>query len=170
MIVQTKINDLKVKTKNLHKLVIILIINTIVRSLSGYDYCYDKDYCYLSNPVERVEKILIVSCYKNYSLTVNLKIVEDSVSKVLQKLHNMMMHMRNGNRKEKKIKTHFKIYQVNKGNSDFGSFCINLHEEVSKSNADLAIISEANFSKDDDSTYRELFKKYKFEEFYVENC
>ena len=164
MMKHAKFNDRKLKNKNLHKLVIILIIQIIVNSLSGYNNCYNNHF------VRSSDKLLIVNCSTNYFLTVGLKIVEDSFHKFLQKIHNKIMHTRNGNRRVKKNKTHFNIYQINKGNSDFGTFCINLHEEIRNSKADLAIISEANYSEEDDSVYKNIFDNYNFEETYVDKC
>ena len=164
MMKHAKFNDRKLKNKNLHKLVIILIIQIIVNSLSGYNNCYNNHF------VRSSDKLLIVNCSTNYFLTVGLKIVEDSFHKFLLKIHNKIMHTRNGNRRVKKNKTHFNIYQINKGNSDFGTFCINLHEEIRNSKADLAIISEANYSEEDDSVYKNIFDNYNFEETYVDKC
>ena len=149
--------------KNLHKLVIMLIVEIIVFRLTGPKNCYH-------NLNSESGLSVKYNCFICYSINSGLQIVENSIGKVLKKMHNKIMHMTNGNKKTKKTKTHYKIYQVNKGNSDFGTFVVNLSEEVKESKADLAIISEANYDEKDDSVYKELFKDYYFEESYVEGC
>ena len=61
-----------------------------------------------------------------------------------------------------KAKTHLKVSQINKGNSDFDTAKFTLYKEILDNKADLAIISEANL-KNDDETSIKTFKNYKME-------
>ena len=60
-----------------------------------------------------------------------------------------MMHLKNGNRIVKKPKNHFKVLQVNKGNSDFRSSHLATLQEINDHSPDVAIIGESNMKEED---------------------
>ena len=120
-----KFNDLKLI--NLQRIITMLMIQIILKSLNAPDQ--NHKFANVNNP----QILLIVPCYKNYILTVGMKEIEDSTAKFIQRSHNKFMHMLNGNKKVDKHRSHYKIYQINKGNSDFGTFVYSLHREILKS-------------------------------------
>ena len=55
---------------------------------------------------------------RTISLLLNLKDTENSVYNYVKESKNSKMHIINGNHKQPRDKTHLKISQINKGNSD----------------------------------------------------
>ena len=98
MMKYNRVHDRKLRILNLHNLIMILILQLIIKSLCCSDDRYE-------NKMDKFNRrLLIVNCYivTNYTLTVGLKIIENSFYKYLQKFQNKMMHTRNGNKKFKR--------------------------------------------------------------------
>ena len=67
------------------------------------------------------------SCLNIFAASLNLcahasiikAYVEDEHAKQIKEARNREMHAKNGNKSNKKIKSHIKLAQINKGNSNF---------------------------------------------------
>ena len=75
--------------------------------------------------------------------------VENQYSSVLQRIKNKQMHTMNGNRhKNPNVKSHLKIAQINKGNSNFTTKLTNILSLIDKEKPDILMVSEANMEED----------------------
>ena len=57
-----------------------------------------------------------------FSLTIQTKLAEKSAKVSAAKKNNKLQHMKFGNHKSKKIKSHIKVMQINEGNSNVSTF------------------------------------------------
>ena len=55
-------------------------------------------------------------------MSMMIKEIERSANYSKKKKRNKMMHMKNGNREKEKKYTHYKLLNINKGNSDFKTY------------------------------------------------
>ena len=151
-------------------IIVIIVTQLIVASLSNDCYNYFNDNKKLSNDSWKINCININSLRTNnvYSLKLTFNI-QDSYDKARQRGRNKFMHSANGNRKASKIKSHYKVLILNKGNSDFRSSYLNLFDEIQDHTPDLAVIGEANIKTDDDA-FTKAFKSFNIESKYTKDC
>ena len=89
--------------------------------------------------------------------------VENQYSSILQKNKNKLMHAMNGNRYVKSnVKSHLKIAQINKGNSNFRTKLNNILSLIEKEKPDILVVSEANM-EENDPCIRNHLKGYNIE-------
>ena len=81
----------------------------------------------------------------------------------LQKNNNKFTHTKNGNKnvnKNKKVKTHLKLAQLNKGNSKFATHKNLIMDTVYKYTPDVLVYSGANSNRDDKNIIMYTVYKY----------
>ena len=83
------------------------------------------------------------------SLILNANDVEKSAKQSAAYNQNKNQHCLNGNRSQAKTKKHIKVYQLNKGNSKFGTYRELILDELSESKADIAILGESNMVRNE---------------------
>ena len=113
-----------------------------------------------------IKPIIILLDIVNYGaalVIISMNTIESQHSQVLQRCHNKRMHALNGNRFAKpKIKSHFKIAHINKGNSNFPTKLNNILNLIEDDRPDILMISEANMESNEPSVKNHL-KGYNIE-------
>ena len=96
------------------------------------------------------------------SIMISLKDKENSARKIKAKLLNKLQHSLYGNRNTKKMKNHIKITQLNKGKSNFPTFKEHIKNELIDACADIAILGESNFLRNEPNLHID-YPEYVFE-------
>ena len=82
-----------------------------------------------------------------------------------RKQWNTIMHYKNGNKQQNKPKKHLKVLLINKGTSHIDTHKIVIKNNITRSKADLVVISEAQVGLETntlDTDYPEYNKELKF--------
>ena len=92
-----------------------------------------------------------------------IKEIERSANYIKKKKLNKMMHMKNGNREKEKKYTHYKLLNINKGNSDFKTYQDELKKVINDKKVDIVTITKSNLSKNDEEALKPYKDKYNIE-------
>ena len=96
-------------------------------------------------------------------MSMMIKEIERSANYIKKKMRNKMMHMKNGNREKEKKYTHYKLLNINKGNSDFKTYQDELKKVINDKKADIVTITESNLGKNDEEALKPYKDKYNIE-------
>ena len=121
---------------NKYKLLIITIL-AIMSSNGGQTI---NPICHKSNFITKLDFITatIYAATTNFIIAAKMFMdVENSYRKFLKDSRNNHMHAKNGNRKVPRIKNHICIGQLNKGNSNFGTYKELIINTIDTNNFDL---------------------------------